>query len=277
MISPSRLRRVLSLLVTLTIGYALVCAAAYVFQERLVYFPSGRPTTTPDVHGLEWEDLTLETRDGVALDAWYVHAPAEPRGAVVLSHGNGGHIGHWMDTARAFTELGFDVLLYDYRGYGGSAGTPTEEGTYLDAEAAWAVVADRFPPERIVSYGQSLGGAVAVELARRHPVGAVVVESTFTSIVDVGAEAYPWLPVRFLARIRYDTLTKLPELAVPILVLHSPDDRMVSFDHARRLAESAPGRTELHATRGGHNDGGFELEPAAMEALGHFLARAIEP
>jgi hypothetical protein len=263
----------LRFLVILVIGYAALCLVVYLTQAKLVYFPGPVPRTTPADSGLEFRELELRTRDGVGLHGWFLPAQ-DARGAVLVSHGNAGTIEFRVELARAFVELGWSVLLYDYRGYGKSAGSPDEQGTYRDAEAAYEhlTTALGFAPGRVVLFGESLGGAVTIELARHRPCAAVICESAFTSLPDVGAKAYPFLPVRWIARFRYDGLAKVAELGVPLLLIHSPADEIVPVEHARRLFAAAREPKRLLLTGGGHNDGGFQQRPEWRTEVGSFLA-----
>jgi len=272
----------LSLVKAIAVAYALACAAAWLFQSKLIWFPGGAPRITPAELGLRHLDLALVTRDGVKLDAWLIEAPS-PRGVVLFCHGNAGSIEQRLDHARELVGMGVSVLLFDYRGFGRSDGAPSEEGTFLDAEAAWEAATHElgFAPEQVVAWGESLGGAVAVELALRRTVGALVTESAFTSLADVAAAHYRWLPVRWLLSVRYDVVGKAARLRVPWLLLHSGADEIVPFAHAERLlaaaraARPAPDSVELVRTRAGHNDGGFLREPAAAAALAAFLERVV--
>lgn len=259
--------------------YAVLCVIVAVFQGRLVYFPGGAPDLDPGHLGLAFEDLYLETSDGVRIHAWLIpaeRAPGTSPSVILFHHGNAGNIGHRLHAARAFRDMGHDVLLFDYRGYGLSEGSPDEAGTYLDAEAAHDhLTGAGYAPGRILAYGESLGGGVAVELARRRPLAALVVEDTFSSLVGLGAEIYPWLPVRLLARIRYDSAAKIGALELPLLVLHSPGDELVPYAHGERLYELASEPRTFIATRGGHNDGGFLLDAAYIEEVAAFLDAAL--
>lgn len=255
--------------------YALVCFVAWFFQDRLVWYPGPPPTLTPAAIAAPFEDLLLATKDGATVHAWHVKADA-PRGAVLVCHGNAGNIEGRLPLAQTFRLLGYDVLLFDYRQYGKSRGTLSEEGTYLDAEAALDHLAARgFGAERTAIYGESLGGAVAIELARRRPCAALLVEDTFTALPEVGAEVYPWLPVRWISRARYDSIQKVGNLAVPLLVAHSPDDHLVPFRHGQRLFEAHPGPKEFLETRGGHNGGGFLQRAEWVERVADFLRRHL--
>jgi len=270
------LYRMLLLVSTVAGLYVAVCAAAFLAQRHLVYFPGAAPPVDPSAAGLAFEERGLTTADGLRLHAWWVRA-ADPQGVVIVCHGNAGSIAQRLHLARAFVSMGLDVLLFDYRGYGRSQGRPGEEGTYLDAEAAYDLVRGELgaPPERIVLYGESLGAAVAAELAGRRAAAALVLESGFTSLPDLGAEIYPWLPVRLLARLRYATAEKLARVDQPVLIVHSPADDIVPFAHAERLRSAAGPDAALIETSGGHNDGGFALDPHALEQVRDFVRRHL--
>ncbi len=229
------------------------------FERANVFQPSRSLWSDPSVLGIPFEDVRLTTADGVELSAWFLPAaPESPRGdlAVLISHGNGGNISHRLSLCGALAELGLNILLYDYRGYGRSSGRCSEHGTYLDAEAALNWLNTRgFNDSAVLAYGESLGGGVAAELARRRPnLRALVLQSTFTSIPDIGEELFPFLPVRMVGVIRYDTRAKLPEIRVPILILHSRDDTLIRFHHAERNFEAANPPKWLREIRGDHNE-----------------------
>jgi pimeloyl-ACP methyl ester carboxylesterase len=191
---------------------------------------------------------------------------------VLFLHGNAGNVSYWVEAATVYRELGWNTLLLDYRGYGRSTGTPTEEGTYSDAEAAWRhlVVTRGIDPSRIVVIGRSLGGGVATWLAERHPVGALVLEATFTSIADVVALAVPLPGIRNFVALGYPSLTRMAALAMPLLVVHGRSDELVPFEHGRALYEAAAGRKEFVELAGGHNDAFVVSRPAYASALRRF-------
>lgn len=267
----------------LLLGYLGLCALAFAFQSSLVYFPGPPPVRTPADHGLAFEEVWIEVEDGERIHAWWLPhegsggGSGEGRGAVVFCHGNAGSIQHRIQAATQFTIRGLGVLLFDYRGFGSSDGRPSEAGTYADALAAYEyLLSDRgIAPERILVHGRSLGGAVAVELAVIRPVGGLFLEATFASLAEVAGEAYPWLPVRLLLRLRYDSLAKIGGLQCPLLMAHSPDDELVPIASARRLFDAAPEPKRFVATGGGHNDAGYRSDAAAVAQLEVFLERVF--
>ncbi len=175
-------------------------------QDRMVFLarlPGRELEATPRHVGFEYIDVNFETTDGLSLHGWYVYAH-NSRGTVLFLHGNAGNISHRLDSIVIFHELGLDTFIIDYRGYGRSEGKPSEEGTYRDAEAAWQyLVTDRGEdPVRIVMFGRSIGGGVAAWLATRHKAAALIVESSFTSAVEMAARLDPFMPVRLITRLR---------------------------------------------------------------------------
>src|SRR5665647_1262433 len=206
----------------LAIAYGGFALWLYISQSHLVFYPeTGREiTASPNKVGLAYEDIHLNISDGISLHGWYIPAP-QPRGTVLFLHGNAGNISHRLDSVQMFHRLGYSTLIFDYRGYGNSGGTPTEQGTCRDAETAWRYLIEQrhIPSCCIVLFGESLGGAVAAWLAARQKPAALVIASGFTSVPDFAQHIYPYLPLRWLARIRYDTRENLRSVAAPVLSL----------------------------------------------------------
>ena len=246
--------------------------------DRLVFFPSRElDGGTPKAYGLVYEDVALTTADGVALHAWWVPAPAARR-SVLFLHGNAGNISHRLDKLAVLAGLDASVLLLDYRGYGRSEGTPDEAGTYRDADAAYAWLRARgIPPERIVVYGESLGGPIATDLASRQPLGGLVLESSPSSILGVAQYHYPLLPVSWFLSVRYDALERMPAVRAPVLIMHSPRDEIVPFAMAEELYAAAPEPKRLVRLDGGHNDNFIVAAEVYQAALRDFLERSDEP
>lgn len=264
--------------------YVALMLAVLVFQPHLVYYPnlpSREIAATPERIGLSYESVKLITADGVNLDGWFVPARAETigagpvsaRGVVLFFHGNAGNISHRLDSLKIFNDLGMATFIFDYRGYGRSQGTSSEAGTYADAEAAWRYLTEqrRIPAAQIVYFGRSLGAAVAAHLAMRHTPKALILESAFTSVPDLAAELYPFLPARWLARFDYDAESYLQSVSCPVLIVHSRDDEIIPFSHGQKLYAAAREPKRFLELRGGHNDGFLLSGRTYVDGLDAFL------
>lgn len=225
-------------------------------ERRFIYLPDGDLAADPSHFGLAFEDVSFTASDGVQLHGWFV--PGEKGIGWLWFHGNAGNISRRLENLKLIhDELGVSVLLFDYRGYGRSQGTASEEGTYRDAEAALAYLRSRedIDPGKIVLFGRSLGAAVAVELATRHRPYGLVLESPFLSIQDMARRSHPFLPVASLLRTKYDSKAKIQKVEAPVLVLHGDRDEIIPFEAGRRLFEEAKEPKKFHAISGaGHND-----------------------
>lgn len=270
----------LSILAIVVFGYVAIAAYLYFSQSRLIFLPhlGGRElVATPADIGLEYRDVSLEAKDGVRLHGWWVSVP-DPRGVVLFFHGNAGNVSHRLESIEIFANLGLDVLIIDYRGYGQSEGRPSEEGTYLDARSALGYL-DRngWPREQVMVFGRSLGGAVAAWLGAREPVGGVVIESAFASVPDMAAKLYPWLPVRWLSRFHYDTEKAVSRTSNPILVVHSPEDEIIPFDQGRKVFAATKGKGEFLEIAGGHNDGFLVSGAVYTDGIDRFVTETLGP
>jgi fermentation-respiration switch protein FrsA (DUF1100 family) len=267
-----------TLLVGLVLGYAVLAALLAVFQSRFIYFPEmGRQDrATPAQLALPFEEVRIATADGETLHGWFVPA-SDARATVLFLHGNAGSIVHRLDWLPMFQRLRLSALLVDYRGFGQSTGRPSEAGTHADADAAWRHLTEdrRIPPGRIVVFGESLGGAVAAQLAARVDPAALVLHSAFTSAPDLAADLYPFLPARLLTRYRYDTLDAVKALRCPLLVAHSPRDEIIPVAHGRRLYDAAAVPRQWLELAGGHNDGFIFMRTEWVNQFGEFLQRHL--
>lgn len=242
------------------------------FEWRSVFIPYRQVENTPADFRLRFEDVTLTTADGVRINGWYV-PQADAKLTVLFCHGNAGNIGHRFEKLLILRDAGVNVFIFDYRGYGRSEGWPSEQGTYNDALAAydWLRREKSVAPERLVLQGESLGCAVAIELARQHPVGGLVLESGFASVPEMARAVYPWLPLHLICQIRYDSISKIGSVKAPLLSLHSREDEIVPFSQAERLFAAAPGPKKLVELRGDHNGGFAASERVYRAALSEFF------
>lgn len=271
---PDLKRMLISLVISLVLGYLALIAFLYVRQPKMLYFPTREIEQTPAAIGLSFDEVTLNTADGLTITAWYVPAP-NARTVLLFCHGNGGNISHRLDSIRIFHDLGLSVLIFDYRGYGKSEGEPTENGTYLDAEAAWdfLVKDKRIDPLRILIFGRSLGSAVAAELAMRKEAGALIIESGFSSIPDIGRKYYPYIPVSLITRFHYATINKVGSLSLPKLFVHSPDDEIIPFEQGMRIFEKAAEPKDFLKLQGNHNEGFLMSGQFYINGLEQFILK----
>ncbi len=263
------------ILLVAALGYGLLAGFLALFQERQVYFPSDVLAATPEQSGLPYEEVHLTSAGGVRLHGWYIPAPAEGASGKTLLffHGNAGNISHRLSSLAIFHRLGLATLIIDYRGYGKSEGRPGEAGTYRDAAAAWRhLTAERgIDPGDIVLFGRSLGAAIAAHQAARTRPAGLILESGFTSVPDVAAQLYPFLPVRWLARIHYPTRKELARVRCPVLIAHSREDELIPYSHAEALYRAAPEPKTLLTLRGSHNDAFLASGERYVNGLRDFL------
>lgn len=250
------MRMIWSFIAIIITFYLLLTLLLFLFQTRFIYFPSRAIETTPAAIDLPYEPIRFQAEDGVELTGWFIPAPGA-KNTLLFCHGNAGNISHRLIPIQLFHRLGLNIFIFDYRGYGQSQGVLGEAGTYRDAAAAWRyLVEDRaIPPDQIIFYGHSLGGAVAAWLAQHYPSRALILESTFTSIPDMAARQFPFIPTRLLVRVHYNTLARMPHLKTPVLIIHSPADEIIPYSHSRRLFEAAPDPKAFLELTGSHNEG----------------------
>lgn len=269
--------RMIAMLMAAAISfYVLLGVTLFFMQERMMFLarlPGRQLETTPRDAGFDYVDVNFETADGISLHGWYVYA-RNPRGTVLFLHGNAGNISHRLDSIAIFHELGLDTFIIDYRGYGQSEGKPSEEGTYRDAEAAWQYLVTQRgqDPDRIIMFGRSMGGGVAAWLATRHKAAALIVESSFTSVVEMAAHLYPFMPVRLISRLQYPVADYVARAECPVLIVHSRDDEIIPFAMGKALYEAAPAPKAFIELAGDHNNGFLLSRDHYREELAKFIA-----
>jgi len=260
--------------------YGLLVVVVYFMQGRMLYLsgvPARTLTMTPANVGMDYQDVSIETTDGVTLHGWFIAGRTSR--VLLFFHGNAGNISHRLDSIRLFQDLGLSVLIIDYRGYGQSEGRTTERGIYRDADAAWRYLIEGrgIVASDIVIFGRSLGASVASRLAAQQQPLALIVESSFTSVPDIAQDLYPWLPARWLSRLSHATRDYVRDVRCPVLVVHSRDDEIIPFHHGEAIFASANEPRTLLAIRGTHNDAFLRDERTYIEGLRTFLTGLSAP
>jgi fermentation-respiration switch protein FrsA (DUF1100 family) len=264
--------------VSMVVFYVGLLVLLRVFESRLIYFPGQqRHLLAPPA----WLDLPAEraeipTDDGITLVSWVIPSDSSSGFWLLLCHGNAGNLSEFDRPVHyaGLRRLGLSLLAFDYRGYGESGGRPSEAGLYRDAQAAYRYLREtrQVPSSRIIVFGHSLGSAVAVDLVSRVPAAGLILDGALTSVIDRGQELYPYLPVRWIAASRFNSLEKVAEIRIPKLFLHAANDDVVPLAHGRRLfAAAAPPKTFVEL-QGGHGDA-FDVDSANyFGSIAKFLA-----
>lgn len=265
-----------TILIAFILGYLLILIILYFKQVSIIFYPTKEIFQTPKDIGLDFEELALKTSDGVNISAWYIPARDE-RGAILMCNGNAGNISYRIDLIHIFNSLNLSILIFDYRGFGKSEGKPTEKGTYLDAEAAWDYLINikHYPATKIILYGQSLGGAIAAEMALRHRPAALIIESGFKSAPELGSKFFPFIPVKLISRFHYSTIEKINKIDCPKLIIHSPDDEIVPYSHGTALFEKAREPKEFLKIKGDHNEGFLLSGKVYTDGLDRFISKYL--
>ena len=259
----------LRVLLAVVLVVSVILGMVWAFQRRFIYFPVGTP---PPVASMldDAREVTLRTSDGVELGAWYISARGHDRGmAVLVANGNAGDRSLRAPMADALAERGLAVLLFDYRGYGGNPGNPSEEGLALDIRAAhrYLVQEAGLPPDRLIYFGESLGAAVVTELATEEPPAGLVLRSPFTDLASVGRHHYPYLPVRMLLVDRYPLTANLSKVRRPVTVVYGTADSVVPPEQSRAVARAAPGATVVAVSGADHNALSLLNGPEIVDAV----------
>ncbi|HWQ69395.1 MAG TPA: alpha/beta hydrolase [Patescibacteria group bacterium] len=247
-------------------------------ENSFIFFPDKRIAETPRDRGLAYEEISFTTQDGLRLNGWWIPGTGSPL-TILWFHGNGGNISYRLDNIRLRHDLlGTNIFIFDYRGYGRSEGRASEEGTYHDGDAAIRYLYSRsdVDPTKIIFLGESLGSAVAVEMATRYDCAALILESPFLSIAEMAKVTFPFLPIGSLLQTRYDTLSKIGQVRAPLLIVHGENDEIVPFRHGQRLFEAASEPKEFYSIKGArHNDLYLVGGTAYLETLDRFLCGVI--
>ena len=269
-------RAMASVLAVMVGGYLLVLGLMFGFQRQLLYLPSREiPDLAASVLADQAEPVRFETADGLKILSWFRPPPTPDAPVIALFHGNGGHIGHRAAKVQPYVDAGYGVLLVGYRGYGANPGRPSERGLYTDARAALDFLARQgVTADRLVLYGESLGSAVAVQMATEYEAAALILEAPMTSVAEVAQMHYPFVPARWLVLDRFDSRAKIDAVKAPLLLLHGERDRVVPVRFGRALIEAAnEPKTARFFPEAGHND--LQAFGAPLTVL-DFLRQTLE-
>lgn len=255
--------------------YIGIATLLFFSQAKYVYypdFPSRTIDMTPKDIGLDYEKIVFKTRDNINLVGWFI-PNQQAQGTILFCHGNAGNMSHRLASIQMFHDLGLSTFIFDYRGYGESQGNVSERGTYHDVEAAWNYlnVERSIDQDDIIIFGRSLGGAIATWCAEKFKPRMLIIESTFTSITDIAAALYPYLPVRLLSRYRYKTAEYIKDVRCPVLIIHSTDDEIVPLKHGQKLFKIANTPKEFLPIKGSHNVGTVESQGSYVNGLKNFI------
>lgn len=254
-------------------GFGLIVGYIKYLENRGLFYPMKAVEFYPSGFGITFEDVYIKTKDGLNINGWFIpHHNAKY--TLLFCHGNAGNIGHRLDKLQMFSDIGVNILIIDYRGYGKSKGRPSEKGFYLDIEAAYnyLVVDRKIPPQRIILYGESLGAAVAIDLAVKAKVGAIIAEGAFSDEKDMARNIYPFMPA-FILSYKFDSLGKIRKVGVPKLFIHSIDDDIVPFELGYKLYNAAYGPKEFVKIRGGHNNAFLNSKEKYISSISSFIAK----
>lgn len=246
----------------------------YFQQPAMIFFPSKDLDATPLDWDLPYEDVTLETEDGIRLHGWFMPHPGASQ-TVLFFHGNAGNISHRRESVKIFHRLGLNVFIFDYRGYGNSQGKPSESGLYNDALAAWQYLLQEknLTKQQIVVFGRSLGGAVACNLSAEMQPGALILESTFSSAWDMANVIFPIMSHLMPMRFEFNTEDYVKRVTSPVLVLHSTEDDIIPFRLGEKVYRAASQPKYFVKMEGNHNSGFLLSQPDYQQALGEFLSK----
>jgi alpha-beta hydrolase superfamily lysophospholipase len=264
-----------SVIAVIIITYLLSAVYKFLTQSYDVYHLKKEIKANPFDIRLYFEEIIFKSSDGINLSGWFVPA-RDHKGVILVLHGNGENISTGLTFIDYFNRrLGLSVFIFDYRGYGKSEGRPTEKGTYLDARAAWEYLtgAKKVKPQEIIIFGRSLGGSIAAWLAKEVKPRALILDSTFTSIKDIAAEIYPYLPVKKFFKFNYSTIDYLKDIASPVLIIHSSEDDYIPFSHAIKLYNAAKEPRQFLKIMGAHNNNYIKSGEIYIEGIKSFLSR----
>lgn len=259
----------------LFIIYIFLCFYLYFNQDSYIFFPEEIITATPKTYGMKYEDLYIVTEDKVKINVWFI--PDGDGDLIIHCNGNGGNLSDRVEKFLLFNSFGYSVIGFDYRGYGKSEGKPSEEGFYRDLKGVIDFATEKgYRKEKMILYGESIGGGVALQLALETKCAVLVLESTFTSIKDMARIYYKLFPTNLLLKSEFDNLSKIKKVKCPVIIMHSKEDEIVPYFMGRKLYENANVPKVFLDLEKGHNDGGIIISKEAISKFRFFLSKFLE-
>lgn len=265
------------LLIIALIGCGLIVGYVRYLEKKYLFYPKKEITRYPSSYNIPFEDVYIKTRDGLLINGWFIpHDNAKY--TLLFFHGNGGNIGYRLEKLQILNSIGINIFIIDYRAYGKSQGSPSEKGFYSDATAAFRYLTDerKIPAEKIILYGESLGAAVAIDLASRAKVRALITEGAFSDEGDMARNIYPAMPT-FILHNRFDSLGKIKKVEAPKLFIHSVDDEIVPFQLGYKLYGAAEKPKKFIIIRGSHNRAFLNSKEKYFSSINSFLATLTTP
>lgn len=262
--------QIIKIIIVILMGGGILLIFLRYIENHTLFYPTKDIAYSPDRMGLKFEDLFFTTDDGVKIKGWFVPCVGAKR-TILFCHGNAGNIGHRVEKLKFFNDMGCNVFIIDYRGYGKSNGAPSEAGFYKDAEAAYDHLLSRgIAPDQIIGYGESIGGAVIVDLASKKRMRGIILDSTFSSVKDMVRVSYGFVP-HWLFRSRFDSESKIKSITIPKLIIHSVNDEIVPLQLGRKLYDAASSPKEFLEIYGGHNSNFYESNDILRKKIGGFV------
>lgn len=255
------------------LSFAVIAFITFIryFEANSIFHPTHEIPMTPASVGLDFEDVYFSTEDGLKLNGWFIKHP-QAKSTLLYFHGNAGNISHRLEKIHMLHELGLNIFIMDYRGYGKSEGKPTESGIYQDATAAYDYLLKRkdVDPSKIIDYGDSLGGVVAVDLATKRTPNCLIIDSSFSSAADIANVIFPFVP-SFILKSKMDAASKVKTITIPKLFIHSINDEIIPFRLGEKLFLSAAAPKEFLKITGGHNTSHIDSRKVFLQGFFQFL------
>ena len=257
--------------------YVVISTGYYLFQKNLIHIPRTEFINTPADHGLKFESVNLTNiSDTAQIHGWFVASPT-PSPTILFFSGNAGNMSYHLETVKILYEYGYSICTYDYRGYGKSSGVLSEDAQYSDAELVWNYLTNtrNIPAEQIILFGRSLGAGMASWVASRHKPGALVMESAFTSLDDIGKLYFKWLPIKFILKWHYDNRARISSVNSPTLFIHSKNDELIPYEHGQELYALANEPKQFLTIEGDHLEGYFESIDVYINGINDFVEQHL--